>query len=222
MGFDLRVAHVETFIRVGMLGIPVCFHAHHTFQPSNRLCGTLLNAFTESSRMTDLLLAIEAFARSRVVVITRMHFPYSKWKRVNAFCMCHLLIRNNSGMFLKLRCSKFTKTQDVFIYIDHRSLHTYCSVKYLINFGCIVFTDEDVNNLPEPKRIFLDDASKKLCNFVITKDKVCNKLGQLKGYKAPGPDRLSPKLLKKIKMEISKPLCLIFNRSLQDSSVPED
>ena len=70
---------------------------------------------------------------------------------------------------------------------------------------------------------FLDDDSNKLCNFfVITKDKVYSKLGQLKENKAPKPDRLSPKLLKEIKMEISEPLCSIFNISLQDSSVPED
>ena len=82
-----------------------------------------------------------------------------------------------------------------------------------------MFTNEDVNKLSEPKRIFLDYDANKLCNFVITKDKVYNKLGQLKENKAPGPDRLSPKLLKEIKMEISEPLCSIFNRSLQDSSV---
>ena len=51
---------------------------------------------------------------------------------------------------------------------------------------------------------------------------MCNKLGQLKENKAPEPDRLSPKLLKEIKMEISEPLCLIFNRSSQDSNVPKD
>ena len=58
--------------------------------------------------------------------------------------------------------------------------------------------------------------------FVITKDKVYNKLGKLKDNKAPGPDRLSPNLLKEIKMEISEPLCSIFNRCLHDSSVPEN
>ena len=57
---------------------------------------------------------------------------------------------------------------------------------------------------------------------MITKDKVCNKLGQLKDNKTLEPDRLSPKLLKEMKMEISEPLCSIFNRYLQDSSVPEN
>ena len=79
-------------------------------------------------------------------------------------------------------------------------------VKYLLHFFS-VFTDEDINKLPELKRIFLDDDSNKLCNFVITKDKVYNKLCQLKENKTSGPDRLSPKRLKKIKMEISEPLC---------------
>ena len=65
----------------------------------------------------------------------------------------------------------------------------------LNTFFCFVFTDEDVNILPELKRIFLDDDSNKLCNFVIPKDKVYNKLGQLKENKVPGPDRSSPKLL---------------------------
>ena len=72
-----------------------------------------------------------------------------------------------------------------------------------------MFTDEDVNKLPEPERIFLDDDSNKLYNFVLTKDKVYNKLCQLKENKTPGTDRLSPKLLKEIKMEISEPLCSI-------------
>ena len=69
-----------------------------------------------------------------------------------------------------------------------------------------VFMDEDVNKLPEPKHICLDDDSNKLCNFVITKDKVYDKLDQLKENTAPGPDWLSLKLLKEIKMEISEPL----------------
>ena len=38
----------------------------------------------------------------------------------------------------------------------------------LNKYFCFVFTDEDANKLPEPKLIFLDDDSKKLCNFVIT------------------------------------------------------
>ena len=84
-------------------------------------------------------------------------------------------------------------------------------VKYFIIF-CSVFTDEDANKFAGTETYFLDDDSNKLCNFVITKDKVCNKLGQLKNNKAPGPDRLSPKLLKEMKMEISEPLCLIFYR----------
>ena len=46
----------------------------------------------------------------------------------------------------------------------------------LNQFVCSAFTDKDANNLPEPKRIFLDDHSNKLCNFVITKDKMCNNL----------------------------------------------
>ena len=54
----------------------------------------------------------------------------------------------------------------------------------ILNTFFCVFTDEDVNKLPQPKRIFLDDDSNKLCSFVITKDKVYNKLCQLKENKA--------------------------------------
>ena len=75
-----------------------------------------------------------------------------------------------------------------------------CEILY--TFLCSVFTDEDVNKLQEPKRIFLDDDSNKLCNFVITKDKDYNKLCQLKENKAPGTDRLSSKLLKEIKWKL--------------------
>ena len=44
----------------------------------------------------------------------------------------------------------------------------------------------------------------------------------MKGNKAPGVDGISPKLLKEVAEEISKPLAIIFNLSLQDGIVPHE
>ena len=56
----------------------------------------------------------------------------------------------------------------------------------------------------------------------INEDMVIKYLLKLKESKAPGDDGLHPKLLKKIATEITKLLCAIFHKSLDDSEVPED
>ena len=44
----------------------------------------------------------------------------------------------------------------------------------------------------------------------------------MKGNKAPGVDGILRKLLKEVAEEISKPLAIIFNLSLQDGIVPHE
>ena len=44
----------------------------------------------------------------------------------------------------------------------------------------------------------------------------------MKTNKTPGPDKISPRILQEVKHQISKPLAILFNKSLRDDKVPSD
>ena len=75
-----------------------------------------------------------------------------------------------------------------------------------------VFTVEDTYEIQDmipaqPNSIPLDD-----CNF--TEDAVTKALDKIKVNKTPGPDYIAPRVLKEAKYQISKPLTILFNKSL--------
>ena len=57
-------------------------------------------------------------------------------------------------------------------------------------------------------------------SFQITEEKIKKKLQNIKTNKSPGPDDIFPKILKEAAHEISYPLSIIFNSSLNSGTVP--
>ena len=51
---------------------------------------------------------------------------------------------------------------------------------------------------------------------------VFEKLFKLKPFKAPGPDGIHPYTLKECSSSICRPLCMLFNHSLQSGQLPQD
>ena len=51
---------------------------------------------------------------------------------------------------------------------------------------------------------------------------VYSKLSKLKVDKSPGADMIHPRVLKELHISLSKPMAMLFNRSIQDSFLPED
>ena len=62
----------------------------------------------------------------------------------------------------------------------------------------------------------------KLCNVSCTPGEVENHFKNLNIHKSPGPDRLSPRILKECALELSTSLCNLFNRSFHSGSLPSD
>ncbi|MCP3679704.1 MAG: reverse transcriptase family protein, partial [Gammaproteobacteria bacterium] len=83
-----------------------------------------------------------------------------------------------------------------------------------------VFTTENSNFLPSSTMRVNNE--KALSDIVISESDVLNAINKLKINKTPGPDRISPRVLKQIKCEISRPLAQIFNTSLRTGTVPKD
>jgi len=89
----------------------------------------------------------------------------------------------------------------------------------LCDFFSSVYTEEPTGITPDlDKRT----VAKNLRNLVVTEDQVLKKLKKLKIDKAPGPDCLHPRILNELQEEMSKILTIIFNKSLEEGSLPKD
>ena len=88
-------------------------------------------------------------------------------------------------------------------------------------FFSSVFTDEDKTNVP----ILSEGEYSKgvtATDIIVTPDAVRKKLNGLDASKAQGPDRIPPRVLKELSNELSTPLCLLFNKSIESGIVPSD
>ena len=65
----------------------------------------------------------------------------------------------------------------------------------------------------------LDD---KLCNVSCTPSEVENHFKNPNIHKSPGPDHLSPRILKECALELSTSLCNLFNKSFHSGSLLSD
>ncbi len=89
----------------------------------------------------------------------------------------------------------------------------------LNEFFSSVFTKEDMERFPtfEERQV-----TSILENVNFTEEDVKKKLDKLKVDKSPGPDNLSPRVLKELSSELSYPLFLVFRKSLTESLLPQD
>jgi hypothetical protein len=85
-----------------------------------------------------------------------------------------------------------------------------------------VFTTENTKDLPDPVTMFNGPNSDKLNYFKFTEVEVSRSLKRLRADKSGGPDNVKRKLLLELYEEVSQPLCLIFNKSMEESVVPQD
>jgi len=89
----------------------------------------------------------------------------------------------------------------------------------LNQFFCSVFTKKSLRNIPEfPPREFANETDK----VYVTPELVRNKLKFFNPSKSSVPDELHPKILQETVTQLSVPLTIIFNKSLQEGVVPED
>ena len=97
--------------------------------------------------------------------------------------------------------------------------HDENKANILAEFFSSVFTVEPQEDVPSLEiRSVLHEWS----NVSVRSEDIEKILKGLKPDKSPGLDNLQPRLLKELSTELSKPLALIFSRSIQDRRVPED
>ena len=89
----------------------------------------------------------------------------------------------------------------------------------LNEFFSDAFTEEDTSYIPS---FHAEDIRKPLEELKITEEKVKERLESLNPHKSPGPDGLHPRVLKELSNEISKPLAIIMQRSLDEHTLPHN
>ena len=91
----------------------------------------------------------------------------------------------------------------------------------LNDFFSSVLTTEDTSNIPN---ILPSNRSngKFVTNLVIEESQVKEKLSNLNPNKSPGPDKLYPRVLKELSDELAGPLAILFNMSIENSTLPKD
>ncbi len=83
-----------------------------------------------------------------------------------------------------------------------------------------VFTDEDLGDIkPFAARHNVDMY---LNSIHITERDILEAINNINVNKTPGPDKISHRILKEVKEEISHPLLIIFTESLRQGKVPTD
>ena len=83
-----------------------------------------------------------------------------------------------------------------------------------------VLTIEDIINVPECNPIV--NPTNVINDIVLTQDDIIKCIDKLNSTKAPGPDEITPRVLKEVKYSIVKDIYDIFDLSLRTGSVPKD
>ena len=89
----------------------------------------------------------------------------------------------------------------------------------LNNFFASVFTDEECSSYKPLEGRMTPNV---LDQITIYESDVQRAIEKIKVNKAPGPDKISPRILREIKLQVSKPLSILFNKSLTLGKVPSD
>ena len=92
------------------------------------------------------------------------------------------------------------------------------SAEALASFFQSVFAHEDIQVIPD----FHSRVNDSIPSLVVTEDLVYHKLCNLNTTKANGPDDIHPYILATFSENLCKPLCSIFNQSLQSGQLPKD
>jgi hypothetical protein len=87
----------------------------------------------------------------------------------------------------------------------------------LNGFFALVFPTKTMSNMPVKQR----ETDKELHTVVFTREAVLEKMVNLRPESAPGPDEISPRILKELRYELVEPL-RIFIKSMGTGIVPSD
>jgi hypothetical protein len=67
-----------------------------------------------------------------------------------------------------------------------------------------------------------EDIAVEMPKIVVTREKIKTKIQELRRESAPGPDGITPQMLKELRASVLEPLELIYNQSIRSGEIPDD
>ena len=133
--------------------------------------------------------------------------------------------RENPKSFYEYVNNRKTIKNEIGPLVDNNGIiaqNTKSNAEILNNFFSSVFTNENLNEIPNPpdRTVFTPDNT--LNNITFYESEVSKYIDKIKLSKSPGPDLFYPAHLKNLKMSIVRPLTQIFNKSFENKTVPTD
>ena len=96
------------------------------------------------------------------------------------------------------------------------------TAEMLNQYFASVFTIEDMQDLPDPKEMFVGSDESRLRDVDFTEELILKHLSKLKTEKASGNDNICPRVLKELAQELKQPLSMLFRKSFEEGEVPQD
>ena len=84
-----------------------------------------------------------------------------------------------------------------------------------------VFIPEDINGLPHYNE-GVHSKGVVLADLLITPASITDKLSKLNKNKAQGPDKIPPRVLQELCIQLGTPLSILFNKSIEKGQLPQD
>jgi ribonucleases P/MRP protein subunit RPP40 len=94
--------------------------------------------------------------------------------------------------------------------------------KVLNDYFATVFTDENMDNMPEPSGREREGKKSSIEWIEMTEKKVEMAIGELKANKAAGVDELESNYIKSCSEGLTRPLKILFEKSLREGEIPHE
>ena len=130
-----------------------------------------------------------------------------------------LNMKDDSKLFWKFVQSKTKIKEDIQCIIDDSGeIHSdnHKKAELLNVFFTSVFTNENEENMPA----FRERTDTNLDNINVDENAVEKLLRQVKETKSHGPDGIHPKFIKETSKSLSKPVSILFKKSLEEGHLP--
>ena len=158
----------------------------------------------------------EKYAKSR----NQARWECRKAKKIFERTLAKEAKRNPKAIFSYVNSKLKTKTGIADLDIETGKATTDSEKAEALNeFFSDTFTEEDTSNIPS---FHTEGIRKPLEELKITEEKVKEILESLNPHTAPGPYGLHPRVLKELSNEISKPLAIIMQKSLDEHTLPQN
>jgi ribonucleases P/MRP protein subunit RPP40 len=96
------------------------------------------------------------------------------------------------------------------------------AAEHLNKYFCTVFTQENLQTLPNPVTFFQNSYEESLLKLTISEHQVLHKLGKINVNKSVGPDEIHPKLIFELRNYLAAPISQLFNLSIVKGDIPQD